>query len=154
LAFYRIPALRYISGNENSLDDTLVTVDDFSEQTIRATYQIVWHNFQKFSLRRDGAFVRNFDGIISVYDASAPNVIDLVNESRNLDNEPDVFEQFVLTITVGSTHLPDGGDIWEFSVDRYLDNIEAQDYEIVTAPLNDAGFLNEDNFKLTFVGGI
>jgi len=154
LAFYRIPALRYISGNENSLDDTLVTIDDFSEQTIRATYQIVWHNFQKFSLRRDGAFVRNSDGINSVYDASAPNVIDLVNESRNLDNEPDVFEQFVLTITVGSIHLPNGGDVWEFSVDRYLDNIEAQDYEIVTAPLNDAGFLNETNFKLTFVGGI
>jgi len=154
IAFYRKPALRYIRGNELSLEDTQVDIEEFNVQTQRGTYQIVWHNFQKYSLKKDGSFIRNSSGIIEVYDASVPNIIEIINESRGEDNEPDVFKQFKITMSIGTNHLPDRGDLWEFSVDRYLDNIEAQDYEIVTAPLNDAGFLEEANFNLTFVGGI
>jgi hypothetical protein len=153
IAFYRVPAFRYIQGNEDSVTDTIVEFSSFNEDTRRGTYRVVWHNFEKFSLLFESNFVLDTQGVKKVYLASEPNIVEFYSES-NLNTEPEVLTQFVIDIEVGQTHLPARGDVWEFTVDRYLDNIEAKDYEIIVSPIDNAGYLDSNYFNLTFVGGI
>ena len=98
-------------------------------------------------------FVLDTQGVKKVYLASEPNIVEFYSES-NLNTEPEVLTQFVIDIEVGQTHLPARGDVWVFTVDRYLDNIEAKDYEIIVSPIDNAGYLDSNYFNLTFVGGI
>lgn len=153
IAFYRIPVFRYIQGNEDSASDAQVSFVGFNAQTSRGTYRVVWHNFEQFSLLFDGNFVLDENGLKVVYSSVLPNVIKFHNQSIQ-ENQPDVYEQFNMEITVGTTHPPARGDVWEFTVDRYLDNIESKDYEIIVAPLDSTGALDQNYFNLTFVGGI
>ena len=152
VAFHRLPNVRYISGNEDSFNDTVVTFTDINRQIQRSTYRIVWLNFSKFKLEKDGLFLLAEDGSDSVYSTNQVNTVTFYY-NNTADNEPSQRIQFDLEITTGTT-LPVKGDVWEFSVDNYVDNIVTMPYEIVVSPIQNNGLLNPSEINLTFIGGI
>ena len=72
---------------------------------------------------------------------------------NNSATDPAQEYQFRLSINTGPVS-PNGGDIWEFSVDNYLGNIETREHEILVAPLQSDGRLNSTQISLNFFGGI
>lgn len=152
-AFYRVPAVRYIAGNESSLENSVVVVDGFTSQTQRGTYKIIWYNFNTYCLSYNNRFTTDVNGVKRNYVSSDTSTIEFYNQS-NLDNEADVLTQFNLSMTLDPNHLPARGDIWEFTVDRFLDNIESKDYEIISVPIDNTGALDSTYINLTFTGGI
>lgn len=152
VAFHRLPSLRFVSGNEDSFNDTVVSFTNINRQIERATYRVVWLGTSRFKLEKDGLFLLSEDGSDSFYLANQVNTVTFYY-SNAADNEPSQRVQFELEITTGTT-LPVKGNVWEFSVDNYSDNIVTMPYEIVVSPIQNNGLLNPSEINLTFIGGI
>lgn len=152
-AFHRFPKPRYISGSEAAFDGATFILNNMSPQMQRATYKLVWSNYDNFRLlRENNSFVLDENGKPQVFYVGQTTSVVIYNSSP-ASNEPSQLNQFDLSVSL-SLNTPSSGDTWEFSVDEYLGNIEAADHEILVAPIGNDGTLLADNFNLTFVGGI
>lgn len=152
-AFHRFPQARYVSGSELAFEGATVSVTGMAEQMTANTYTILWVGYNTYRLRkRDNSFVVGEDKLPVTYTAGATYLITELNFNPS-DNEPSQRDQFSLSISLGPD-LPKAGNMWEFTVDDYLGNINARNHEIVVAPIDAKGRLFEDNVNLTFIGGI
>ena len=61
---------------------------------------------------------------------------------------------FGLTLGLPVNPTVNAGDVWEFSVDNYLGNIETAPHEIVVAPVGTTGNILTTCANLTYTGGI
>lgn len=152
-AFHRIPRIRFIEGNEDAFDGAVFSITDMSSQMKRQTYHIIWLNNDSYQLQRvGGQRVSDQNGVVETYAAGASYLISSYNDNPE-ENEPSQEYQFNISVSTGLV-TPGAGDMWEFSVDNYLGNIEASAHEIVVAPLQNDGRLNSSQFNLTYQGGI
>jgi len=153
-AFHRLPEMRWLQGNRDSFDGAGLTIDGLNEQTIRQKYQIEWLNQSTYHLRAidKDILVKDLNGVVNTFNEGAVSLVSFFNDNQ-LDTEPNQEEQFSIKIDAG-TNTPALGDIWEFSVDDYLGNIESEPHEIVVSPIGNDGRLNSDQIVLTYEGGI
>ena len=152
-AFHRIPQARFVSGKEEAFEAAVVEVDDRTEQTQRETYSLLWISGTMFHLRGRGVgFILDANGEKHLMRTNQVNSVYLYNTNPS-DTEPSQLDQFELQVTTGAA-TPNSGDVWEFTVDNYLGNIEAEPHEIVVAPLLANGRVDPDQFELTYSGGL
>lgn len=151
--FHRIPSARLLYGYEDAFDAASVSVTSQTEQTQPDTYKLIWVTQGSYKLQSSsGSFIKTESGADQVFSAGQTNVASIYNSAPS-ETQPQRLEQFSINIQLGQD-LPQVNDLWEFSVDGYLGNIEAQPYEIVVVPDTADGSLNSDYFNLVYVGGI
>jgi len=152
VAFHRIPETRFITGNEASYEASIVEISNIKRQLEKSVYRIVWSNHSSFKLQKDGIFLKGLDDQEQSFEVQQVNNI-VIYLKDTAANEASQREQFTLEVTVGSP-VPVAGDIWEFSVDNFLSNIETMPYEIIVSSTQSDGLLNTEEISLTFIGGI
>lgn len=151
--FHRIPSAVFSAGGRDAFDAATVAVEGFTSQTTASNYIIEFVSSQTFRLRRkDSDFIMDENGVARILSTNTPNVISDYN-ANHTDVQASRLEQFTITLTTSSP-LPSAGDIWEFGVDNFLGNINAQAFEIVVAPIGSDGRLSADQFRLSFIGGL
>lgn len=153
LQLHRIPNARLLYGYEDAYDGASLSVLGQTTQTQPNTYKVHWVTQSSYKLQgRSGAYIKSESGADAVFTANTTHEVFLFN-STPTPTQPARLKQFDIAITLGADN-PQVGDIWAFSVDSYVGNIEAQDYEIVVVPSSADGSLNSDYFNITYVGGI
>ena len=151
--FHRLPSARLIYGSEDAFDSATVTVSAFTVQTQRETYDIEWATETSYRLKTSsGSYMKDASNAVQVFSADQNNVVSFYNADAS-DVEAERLEQFSILVARGGV-APTAGDIWQFSTDGYLGNIDARPYEIVVAPTGADGALLSSMFDLTFLGGI
>lgn len=152
-AFHRLPEMRYLYGNEDAFESATLSIDNMTNQMIREVYQIEWVNSVNFQLRlSSGELLKDNQSNILSFAKDISHIITFYNPNH-LGNEPEQQVQFRINVTLGPVS-PNQGDIWEFSVDNYIGNIETRAHEILVAPLQNDGRLNPSQFSLAYYGGI
>lgn len=151
--FHRRPSARLLYGYEDAFDAATVNVYKQTTQIKADTYTVLWVTQNSYKLQgSSGSYIKTETGADQVFNTNEDVVASIYNSSPT-EVEAKRLEQFTINITLGAD-LPQVGDLWAFSVDDYLGNIDAADYEIVVVPSTADGSLNTDLFNLTYVGGI
>lgn len=153
--FHRIPVARLVSGNEDAFDLSTLLISDIDQSVVRQQFTINWLSASTFYLESSVlGLVKTELGQQKVFsaDGSSQSVIFYISNPSN--NEAPQQTHFDITITLDPNTSPASGDVWEFSVDDYLGNIEAQAHEIVVADVDATGRLASSQINLSYVGGI
>ena len=152
-SLHRIPTLRWRAGNEDAFVGADITLFDINEEMVRKTYQVEWQSGTTYIVRVSNAdLIKDDNGQVIVFGSGATTQVSYYNTNASSDQLREE-KQFGLSISVGGV-APTIGDIWEFSTDNYLGNIETKPYEIIVSPLRNDGRLEPSQFNLTYVGGI
>lgn len=152
-ALYRLPTARYLSGNKEALNDATLTFSAFYETMSREVYKIEWISSTQFYLRISSGLIKDSSNTVITYSSDQSETVIFYNDP-SVETQASEINQFDLTIIAGGTYPPSSGDIWEFSVDDYLGNIETQSHEILVAELGADGKLDTNQINLTYSGGI
>jgi len=152
-AFHRIPSLRRLSGSEDAFDNSLMEITGINIQTRSETYRVVWLGANTFKLlTSSGSYVQTSLGADQIFTAGIEETVTRYISNPQNNQAPELV-QFSITITTGAT-VPQQGDLWDFSLDDYLGNIDAKPHEIIVAPIGADGNLLDEQFNLSFRGGI
>ncbi len=149
---HRLPSIRFVSGNESAFDGSNLSITELNEQTVKNKYYVEWLNASEYQLRINDLLIVDESGNSRTFSAAQSFLISLYNDITD-QNEAARLDQFKIIIDIGPVP-PNAQDRWVFSVDDYLGNIEAEDYEIIVAPIQNDGRISQEQFVLTFTGGI
>ena len=153
--FHRIPVARLISGDEDAFDGATFSIEGITEHVLRQTYTINWTSSNTFYLNGSSSGdIKTESGARQSFDANGTTQQVIFYYSNPVDTQAAQEVQFTINIDLHPNDQPSSGDVWEFSVDDYLGNLEAQAHEIVVATVTNSGTLDSSQINLTFVGGI
>ena len=96
--------------------------------------------------------VKDASGNLAVFTDNAVQPVIYYNLSDSETASQDT--HFSLNLVFAANPVVSAGDIWEFSVDNYLGNIETAPHEIVVAPVDSTGRITSTCANLTYTGGI
>ena len=152
-AFHRLPSMHWLSGDRQAFDEATFTLSGLNTQTLKQDYRIEWMSSTQYRLRAIGkGFIRDVDGQVVEYNQGASASVSFFNDENNQTLATREV-QFTLSVSTGA-NTPNEGDVWEFSVDNYLGNIEAKPHELIASPTQDDFTLNSAEIVLNFEGGI
>lgn len=152
-AFHRLPVMRWVQGSRESFTDGDLTITGLNAQTINQKYRIEWINSSLYRLRAmPRGLIVDSNGQVEEFSEGASNRISFFN-AGNLDTQASEEYQFSIAVNTG-VNTPSLGDVWEFSVDAYLGNIESEPHEIVVSPVQNDGRLDPAQIVLNYEGGI
>lgn len=152
-AFHRLPVMRWVQGSRDSFDASELIITGLNAQTINQKYRIEWINSSRYRLRAlPRGLIVDSNGLVEEFSEGASNRISFFN-AGDLDTQAIEEYQFSIAVNTG-VDTPSLGDVWEFSVDAYLGNIESEPHEIVVSPVQNDGRLDPTQIVLNYEGGI
>ena len=151
-AFHRKPELKLVQGDKDTVEATTFTITD-NVKMKKQKYTLNWISSNSFNLTGDtlGA-VKDASGNLAVFTDNAVQPVIYYNLSDSETASQDT--HFSLNLVFAANPVVSAGDIWEFSVDNYLGNIETAPHEIVVAPVDSTGRITSTCANLTYTGGI
>ena len=153
-AFHRKPELKLVQGDKDTVEATTFTITD-NVKMKKQKYTLNWISSNSFNLTGDtlGA-VKDASGNLTVFNGTGgfQSVIYYnLSDSETASQDTHFSLELVLP---NANPVVSAGDIWEFSVDNYLGNIETAPHEIVVAPVGSTGRITSSCANLTYTGGI
>lgn len=152
-AFHRLPSMHWLSGDRQAFDDATFTLSGLNTQTLKQDYRVEWISATQYRLRAVGkGFIRDAQGQVVNYTQGPTNIVSFFND-ENTQTQATQEIQFSLSISTG-INTPNENDTWDFSVDKYLGNIEAKPHELIASPIQGNETLDSTQIVLSFEGGI
>lgn len=150
--FHRLPAARFVKGNDTAFTLAVLTVEDIAPQVRYERYTIRWLNSQVYEMRgaRSGRVVDS-SGVARQFTESVDYEIN--HYQTGDDTVAPRVPQFTINIATGAT-APSVGDEWLLIVDTYDGSIALDPFEMLVPTVDTSGNLSADEFELSFSGGI